>query len=132
MMNKVFRRLLDSRNYKEIRSLWEEWNAVDIAALLEEVEGAEQAVLFRLIPKDKAADVFSYLRGSVQTQLAESFAEEEMQQVFEQLHLDDAVDFLEELPANLVTRILRTTSGERRGGHQHAAAAIRRTAPAAS
>ena len=114
MMNKVFRRLLDSRNYKEIRSLWEEWNAVDIAALLEEVEGAEQAVLFRLIPKDKAADVFSYLRGSVQTQLAESFAEEEMQQVFEQLHLDDAVDFLEELPANLVTRILRTTSGERR------------------
>ena len=114
MMNKVFRRLLDSRNYKEIRSLWEEWNAVDIAALLEEVEGAEQAVLFRLIPKDKAADVFSYLRGSVQTQLAESFAEEEMQQVFEQLHLDDAVDFLEELPANLVTRILKTTSGERR------------------
>ena len=114
MMNKVFRRLLDSRNYKEIRSLWEEWNAVDIAALLEEVEGADQAVLFRLIPKDKAADVFSYLRGSVQTQLAESFAEEEMQQVFEQLHLDDAVDFLEELPANLVTRILKTTSGERR------------------
>lgn len=114
MMNKVFRRLLDSRNYKEIRSFWEEWNAVDIAALLEEVEGAEQAVLFRLIPKDKAADVFSYLRGSVQTQLAESFAEEEMQQVFEQLHLDDAVDFLEELPANLVTRILKTTSGERR------------------
>lgn len=114
MMNKVFRRLLDSRNYKEIRSLWEEWNAVDIAALLEEVEGADRAVLFRLIPKDKAADVFSYLRGSVQTQLAESFAEEEMQQVFEQLHLDDAVDFLEELPANLVTRILKTTSGERR------------------
>lgn len=114
MMNKVFQGLLDSRNYKEIRSLWEEWNAVDIAALLEEVEGAEQAVLFRLIPKDKAADVFSYLRGSVQTQLAESFAEEEMQQVFEQLHLDDAVDFLEELPANLVTRILKTTSGERR------------------
>ena len=62
MMNKVFQGLLDSRNYKEIRSLWEEWNAVDIAALLEEVEGAEQAVLFRLIPKDKAADVFSYLR----------------------------------------------------------------------
>ena len=114
MMNKTFQRLLDSRDYKAVRALWEEQNAVDIASLLEEAEGTERAVLFRLIPKDKAADVFSYLRGSVQTLLAETFAEEELQQVFEELHLDDAVDFLEELPANLVTRILRSTDGGRR------------------
>lgn len=114
MMNKTFQRLLDSRDYKAVRALWRDRNAVDIASLLEEAEGTELAVLFRLIPKDKAADVFSYLRSSEQTLLAETFAEEELQQVFEELHLDDAVDFLEELPANLVTRILRSTNGDRR------------------
>ena len=89
--------------------------AVDIAALLDSVEdGARQAAVFRTLPKDLAADVFSYLPGPTQATLARSFADGELQQIFDALHLDDAADFLEELPANLVTRILRSASPQRR------------------
>ena len=70
--------------------------------------------MFRTLPKDLAADVFSYLPGPTQARLARSFADGELQQLFDALHLDDAADFLEELPANLVTRVLQTASPQRR------------------
>ena len=83
--------------------------------LLESVDdAARQAAVFRTLPKDLAADVFSYLPGPTQARLARSFADGELQQLFDALHLDDAADFLEELPANLVTRVLQTASPQRR------------------
>ena len=96
--------LLESRDGEALRALWQGRGAVDIAALLDSVEdGARQAAVFRTLPKDLAADVFSYLPGPTQATLARSFADGELQQIFDALHLDDAADFLEELPANLVT-----------------------------
>lgn len=107
--------LLESRDGEALRALWQGRGAVDIAALLDSVEdGARQAAVFRTLPKDLAADVFSYLPGPTQATLARSFADGELQQIFDALHLDDAADFLEELPANLVTRILRSASPQRR------------------
>ena len=107
--------LLENRDGKALQVLWQGRNAVDIAALLESVDdAARQAAVFRTLPKDLAADAFSYLSGSTQARMARSFADGELQQLFDALHLDDAADFLEELPANLVTRILRTTSPQRR------------------
>ena len=107
--------LLESRDGEALRALWQGRGAVDIAALLDSVEdGARQAAVFRTLPKDLAADVFSYLPSPTQATLARSFADGELQQIFDALHLDDAADFLEELPANLVTRILRSASPQRR------------------
>ena len=107
--------LLENRDGKALQVLWQGRNAVDIAALLESVDdAARQAAVFRTLPKDLAADAFSYLSGSTQARMARSFADGELQQLFDALHLDDAADFLEELPANLVTRILRATSPQRR------------------
>ena len=107
--------LLESRDGEALRALWQGRGAVDIAALLDSVEdSARQAAVFRTLPKDLAADVFSYLPGPTQATLARSFADGELQQIFDALHLDDAADFLEELPANLVTRILRSASPQRR------------------
>ena len=116
MFNKdLILQLLENRDGKALRALWQGRNAVDIAALLESVEGdARQAAVFRTLPKDLAADVFSYLPGPTQARLARSFADGELQQLFDALHLDDAADFLEELPANLVTRVLQTASPQRR------------------
>ena len=106
---------MESRDGEALRALWQGRGAVDIAALLDSVEdGARQAAVFRTLPKDLAADVFSYLPGPTQATLARSFADGELQQIFDALHLDDAADFLEELPANLVTRILRSASPQRR------------------
>ena len=107
--------LLENRDGQALHALWQGRGAVDIAALLESVEdGARQAAVFRTLPKDLAADVFSYLPGPTQARLARSFADGELQQLFDALHLDDAADFLEELPANLVTRVLQTASPQRR------------------
>ena len=107
--------LLENRDGQALHALWQGRSAVDIAALLESVEdGARQAAVFRTLPKDLAADVFSYLPGPTQARLARSFADGELQQLFDALHLDDAADFLEELPANLVTRVLQTASPQRR------------------
>ena len=107
--------LLENRDGQALHALWQGRGAVDIAALLESVEdGARQAAVFRTLPKDLAADVFSYLSGPTQARLARSFADGELQQLFDALHLDDAADFLEELPANLVTRVLKAASPQRR------------------
>ena len=116
MLNKnLILQLLENRDGKALQVLWQGRNAVDIAALLESVDdAARQAAVFRTLPKDLAADAFSYLSGSTQARMARSFADGELQQLFDALHLDDAADFLEELPANLVTRILRATSPQRR------------------
>ena len=116
MFNKdLILQLLENRDGKALLALWQGRNAVDIAALLESVaDDARQAAVFRTLPKGLAADVFSYLPGPTQARLARSFADGELQQLFDALHLDDAADFLEELPANLVTRILQAATPQRR------------------
>ena len=116
MFNKdLILQLLENRDGRALLTFWRGRNAVDIAALLESVDdAARQAAVFRTLPKDLAADVFSYLPGSTQARLARSFADGELQQLFDALHLDDAADFLEELPANLVTRILQAATPQRR------------------
>ena len=116
MFNKdLILQLLENRDGRALLTFWRGRNAVDIAALLESVDdAARQAAVFRTLPKDLAADVFSYLPGPTQARLARSFADGELQQLFDALHLDDAADFLEELPANLVTRVLQTASPQRR------------------
>ena len=116
MFNKdLILQLLENRDGRALLTFWRGRNAVDIAALLESVDdAARQAAVFRTLPKDLAADVFSYLPGPTQARLARYFADGELQQLFDALHLDDAADFLEELPANLVTRVLQTASPQRR------------------
>ena len=116
MFNKdLILQLLENRDGRALLTFWRGRNAVDIAALLESVDdAARQAAVFRTLPKDLAADVFSYLPGPTQARLARSFADGELQQLFDALHLDDAADFLEELPANLVTRVLKAASPQRR------------------
>ena len=107
MMNKeIFMKLLWAREFKAVRSILNVMNSVDIASTLEELEGKDLVLAFRLIPKDKAADVFSNMNNSMQSYLVEMFTEKELKEILEELFLDDTVDMLEELPANLVTRIL--------------------------
>lgn len=114
MNREIFMELLRKREYKALRSILEVMQAVDIASLLEELDDRELAVAFRLILKDKAADVFANMNNSMQAKLVEIFTEKELRELLDDLYLDDTVDMLEELPANLVTRILETVDGEKR------------------
>ena len=110
----IFMDLLEKREFKAIRSILDVMNAVDIALLLAELDDKQLALAFRLIPKDKAADVFSNMNNSMQSYLVEMFTEKELKELLDDLYMDDTVDILEELPANLVTRILDTVDSAKR------------------
>jgi len=99
MNRTTFIELLEKRDFKTLKNTLEIMNAVDIALLLSNLEDKERAFAFRLIPKDKAADVFSNMSNPIQSYLVKIFTEK---------------DLLEELPANLVTRILHTVSSDKR------------------
>ena len=110
----IFIKLLAQREFKAVRSMLDVMNEVDIASLLSPLSDKELALAFRLIPKDKAAEVFSNMDTSMQTYLVTMFTEKELKELLDDLYMDDTVDMLEELPANLVKRILATVSASDR------------------
>ena len=115
MMNKdIFVKLLQERRYKSVKDVLDVMNAVDIASLLGEFDDKELALAFRLIPKEKAADVFANMESSLQSVLVEALSEKELKEILNDLYMDDTVDLLEELPANLVTRILDASGPKER------------------
>lgn len=114
MDREIFKELLTAREFKAVRSILNVMNAVDIAALLSELEDKELVLAFRLIPKDKAADVFANMDGELQSNLVEMFTERELKDILDELFLDDTVDLLEDVPANLVTRILENVPSDKR------------------
>ena len=110
----IFIKLLAQREFKAVRSILDVMNEVDIASLLSVLNDKELVLAFRLIPKDKAAEVFSNMDTSMQTYLVTMFTEKELKELLDDLYMDDTVDMLEELPANLVKRILATVSASDR------------------
>ncbi|RHR28212.1 magnesium transporter [Clostridium sp. AF19-22AC] len=114
MDKNIFVELLIQHQFKAVRSILDVMNEVDIASLLSELDDKELALAFRLISKDKAAEVFANMNNSMQTYLVEMFTEKELRELLDDLYMDDTVDLLEELPANLVTRILDTVSQSER------------------
>lgn len=114
MNRTIFMDLLAKREFKAVRSILDVMNAIDIASLLSELEDRELAQAFRLIPKDKAAEAFSYMDSAMQVELVDVFTEKELKEIINDMYMDDTVDFLEDLPANVVTRILETVEPEKR------------------
>ncbi len=114
MNRDIFMNLLEAKEYKAVRSILNVMNAVDIASLLSELEDKALAIAFRLIPKDKAADVFAEMSSDMQANLVEMFTERELRDILAELYMDDTVDLIEDLPANLVTRILENVTTEKR------------------
>ena len=111
---------LRNRNFKAIREIFIDMNEADVASLLQrcyddhEAEKHELLILFRLLNKDIAADVFSYMDSDMQMMLINSFSDKELQDVVDDLYVDDTVDMIEEMPANVVARILKSADQETR------------------
>ena len=114
MNRQILTDLLRKRDFKAVRSILEVMYTVDIAALLAELDDKEMTLAFRLIEKAKAAEVFAEMSSSMQAYLVEMFTEKELKELLDELYMDDTVDLLEELPANLVTRILEQVDREKR------------------
>lgn len=113
-MNETIMKLIEENRYKEVRNEITEMNIVDIAQLLMELDRKRLLILFRILPKEIAAGVFSYVSLELQQYIIESITDREINNIVSELFLDDAVDFLEEMPSNVVKKVLRNTDEETR------------------
>lgn len=87
---------------------------VDVAALLERLDSEKILIIFRILPKDVGVDVFSHISKESQIHIGQSITSNELSNIVDELYLDDSVDFLEELPANMVKKILQNTEKTKR------------------
>ncbi|MBQ0000386.1 MAG: magnesium transporter [Clostridiales bacterium] len=107
--------LVESKKYAALRDILSTINAADIASLFEDEIPEEMIpLLFRLLPKELAADTFVEMEPNTQELLIKGFSDSELKEVIDELYVDDAVDLVEEMPANVVKRILMTADVEKR------------------
>lgn len=114
MTKKIIISLLNEKKYSELKHILCILNEVDIAALFEELSQKEMILLFRLMEKTQAAAAFSYMNGKLQEILIAAFTEKELKELLDEMFLDDTVDLLEEMPANVVERILSVSDANTR------------------
>ena len=106
--------LLEEKRYPDIKSILCKMNSADIAALFEDLNMVKIPLLFRLLPKVLAAETFVEMEPNAQAMLIHGFSDNELKEVLDELYLDDAVDIVEEMPANVVKRILFNTDPDTR------------------
>ncbi len=106
--------LLDSRNMKKLRERMDEMQEFDVAEFLSSLTDNRMPMLFRLLSKERAAEVFANMDAPDQERIINSITDSELAGIVEELYVDDAVDMMEELPANVVKRVMRTATPETR------------------
>lgn len=111
--------LLATRQYTSLRQKLADMNEADVAALLEQLEEDDMLKVFRILPKDLAADVFSYMEVEHQQLIITSLSERDAASIIDNLMADDATDLLEEMPANIVKKLLANVSPEMRRDVNH-------------
>ena len=114
ILKKSLANLLDEKKYQALRELLVTMNPSDIAGIFETLEDKQIPILFRLLPKEQAADTFVEMQPEAQELLIREFSDRELKQVLNELYVDDAADLVEEMPANVVKRILKAADPEMR------------------
>ena len=104
--------LLSAKKFSQLKELLREMNPVDLAGILEEMPLESLPLVYRLLPKELAAEAFAEMDNDQQEVLIQAFSDKELQEILDELYLDDAVDIIEEMPASVVKRILRQTKPE--------------------
>lgn len=106
--------LFEARKFLKIKEIITSMNEVDTAELLESIDEEMAVMIFRLIPKEQAAEVFAYMEHDLQESIITTITDSELHNIINELFLDDTVDLLEEMPANAVNRILKHTDSKTR------------------
>lgn len=106
--------LYKEKKFTQLKALLADTNEADVAAIFEEMDEKALPVLYRLLGKEEAAEVFARMDHDIQETLVNALTDKELQQVLDELFLDDTVDMIEEMPANVVARILRNTDAQTR------------------
>lgn len=106
--------LLNEKNYIKIKSIVKDLYPADLASLLESLSPRNITLLFRLLPKELAAETFTFMDSDTQMHLISGFSDKELREILDEIYVDDTVDIIEEMPANVVARILKNTDSETR------------------
>ena len=107
--------LIENKQYVEVKNILSSMLVPDIANIFENLDTPNEMIkIFRLIPKDLCAEVFSYMDSDIQETLVQLFTDTELRFIIDDMYLDDTIDFIEEMPANVVDRILKKVSPENR------------------
>ena len=106
--------LLQAKNFREIKRLINDLQPIDCALLLEELNEKDILPVFRLLSKENAAETFVEMTNDSQELLLTKFSDAELKAVFDEMFLDDTVDIIEEMPANVVKRIIKQSDPETR------------------
>jgi len=112
-MEKILK-LIQEGNKVEARNELLKYNVVDIAEFFDTIHGNDLIILFRILPKDIAAEVFSYMNPDGQKYIVEIMSDKEIEGMLPNIFMDDIVDFIEEMPANVVKKVLKNTTTDRR------------------
>ena len=115
----TLKKLLEQKQYTKLRQEAEDMNAADIAAVMDDMEDEESLRIFRILPKSMAADVFANLELEGQQYIIQSLSDREASNIIDNLMADDATDLLEEMPANVVKKILANARPDTRKDINH-------------
>ena len=107
--------LINSKNINELRSVFDEYNSVDLADVISLLEIKKTVFIFKTVPASLTAEVFSYLDNDYKEELVSVLASKNIKEVVEELYTDDIVDFIEEMPSNIVKKVLKSIDKELRG-----------------
>ncbi len=113
-LTETIKKLLEEKKYSTLRDVLTTMMPYDIAAVFEELQDEKMPILFRILPKELAAETFVEMDEETQEFLIHGFSDSELKEVVDELFVDDAVDLIEEMPANVVKRILRTADKDMR------------------
>ena len=114
IVQKTLLQMLEEKKYATLRDILVTMNPSDIAALFGELEERQIPLMFRLLPKEQAAETFVEMEPDAQELLIKSFSDNELKEIVDELYVDDAADLVEEMPANVVKRILKQADPEMR------------------
>ena len=113
-LREYFVKLIEEKNLKELKQVVSEMNVVDVAEVIEDLEDKQMLLVFRMLPKDMGSDVFSYMEMYNKKRIINSITDEELHSILDELYFDDMVDVIEEMPANVVTKVLKNAPADRR------------------
>ena len=114
IVEKALLKMLEDKKYATLRDILVTMNPSDIAAIFSDLEERQIPLMFRLLPKEQAAETFVEMEPDAQELLIRSFSDNELREVLSELYVDDAADLVEEMPANVVKRILKQADPEMR------------------
>ena len=106
--------LIEDKEYFKVKKILEDLNEVDIAEILDELDQHNTLLIFRMLPKDLAVEVFAYFEPESQREIIEAITDKEVKNIVEELFFDDMIDLIEEMPANVVKKVLKHSSEDER------------------